>query len=235
MVHIFATHGAEAGNDGTRRAVSFSRPAAGTRARDGFGEVDTVVVAAVISTVVVPAVTTAIVTTSVIVTPIITMVLAAHLRYVSYVGAFADRFIDGGAGASPQSDEDAAAPAVRIPHRTSARAARSFSHPNVVAEIAIGPNVGAVEPGLIKKLASLHMKADSDEARLAERVARRPAAAPTAKVAYKGIARSNVNPVAIVAVAITVMVAILRRRQCCERYKQQDRKQGSDSQAASSK
>jgi hypothetical protein len=66
------------------------------------------------------------------------------------------------------------------------------------------------------------MEADRDEARFTDGVARRSAAGATAKIAHNGLARANVKPIVVVAIAIPVVIAILRRGQCCKGYQHQD-------------
>lgn len=113
---------------------------------------------------------TAVVVAPIVIAAIAIMVLAAHVSDLSYEAAFASRFVNGPAGASAQSDENAAAVAMRVVDGTPTWAACPLGHSKIVAEIAIGAETSAVEPGLVKELASLHVKAYSDEARFAERI-----------------------------------------------------------------
>jgi hypothetical protein len=99
------------------------------RTRDGLREIHAMFIAAILAPIIVApeAIAAAIV------------VFAAHLGYFSHGTALANRFVNRAAGASAQSNKDAAAAAVRIPHRTAARAAGSLGHSDVVAEVSIGP------------------------------------------------------------------------------------------------
>ena len=132
-----------------------------------------IVVSAIIvsAAIVVPAIIVAPVAAAIVATVIVVVVFAPHLCNLPNGNAFASRFVNGPARASAQSDENAAAVAMRVIDGTPAGAARSVGHSDVVAEIAIGTETSAVEPGLVKEFASLHVKADGDEARFTERVA----------------------------------------------------------------
>ena len=91
--------------------------------------------------------------------------------------------------------------------------AGSLRHPQVIAGPTIGPQVGAIEPGLIKILAGLHVKSDGNESLFTNGVARRPASRTAAKVLRRALAR-NMNPIAVVvAVAIAITIPILRGRE----------------------
>jgi hypothetical protein len=89
------------------------------------------------------------------------------------------------------------------------RTAGSLRHPQIIAGPAIRPQVGAIEPGLIEILAGLHVKSDGDESLLTNRVGRRPSSRTAAEVLRRALAR-NMNPIAV---AVTVVVAILRGRE----------------------
>ncbi|MFZ0864596.1 MAG: hypothetical protein WAN18_28320 [Candidatus Sulfotelmatobacter sp.] len=152
VIHIFAAHGSKSGNDRAGGTVGLAGSPSRMRAGHGFCEIDPVVVAPVVTSIV------------------------PDLSYLPYVSAFANSFIDGGAGSSTQSDESAATVAVSIKNGTATRAACSLRHPKLVSEVSIRSQASTIEPCLVEEFAGLHVKAYRHETGLTERVRRRPSA-----------------------------------------------------------
>jgi hypothetical protein len=137
------------------------------------------------------------------------------LRDLPHEGAFAGGFVDGGAGASAQADQRATVGTTRIKHRAPAGAAGSGGHSPLVAERSIRTHGSAVEPRGVIELAGLHVEADGDEARIAERVGRRPSAGAAAEIARDAFVRQDEDGAVLVmiavegTIAVTVMIAVL--------------------------
>jgi len=125
--------------------------------------------------------------------------------------ARAHGFIYRRTGSSAQADEHAALGTARVKHVMATGTAGSLRHPQVIAGPTIRPQVGAIEPGLIKILAGLHVKSYGDESLLTNRVGRRPASRTAAEILSHALAR-NMNPIAIV-VAVAIAISILRSRE----------------------
>jgi hypothetical protein len=93
--------------------------------------------------------------------------MVAPFHNLSDEAAFANGFIDRGAGSSAQAAQDAAFGAAGIIHRPAARAARSLGHPSFVSNVSIGAQSSAIEPRLIEEFSGLHVKTDCNKAGLA--------------------------------------------------------------------
>jgi len=127
--------------------------------------------------------------------------------------AFANGFIDRGAGASAEAAQGAAIEASSIVNGLATRAAGSCGHPAFVAERAIGAHGSAIEPRLVEVLASLHVKGDGDEAGIALSIRRGAAARASAEVARHAIVGQNKNRTMIVVAvterAVTILIPVL--------------------------
>ena len=144
--------------------------------------------------------------------------MIAPFHNLSDRAAFAYGFIDRGAGASAQAAQDAALGTAGIINRPSARAARSFGDPSLVAHVSIRAQSSAIEPRLIEEFAGLHMKAYCHETGLAECIARGPSPGASPEVARDALARHQVNPATVMiailfASLVPIVIALLRRRQ----------------------
>jgi hypothetical protein len=84
--------------------------------------------------------------------------------------AFAAGFVDGSAGASAQSTQRHALRAISIADGTATATAGAFGDSAVFTDPSIGTQRSALEPRLVIKLSGLHVKADGDEAALADGV-----------------------------------------------------------------
>jgi hypothetical protein len=81
--------------------------------------------------------------------------------------AFADGLIDGGAGASSESTQHMTLGTVGVVHRAAARTAGSAGDPRFISKFSIMPQANTIQPSCVEVLASLHVKANGNGARVA--------------------------------------------------------------------
>ena len=130
------------------------------------------------------------------------------VRDLTEWSALANGFIDRGAGASAKATQRETIRTDRVVHGTSTATAGRFGAHHFVADAAIAANARAIEPCEVKELAGLHMKADGNGVGRTDGVGRRPATVSAAEILDYVLAGDEDR--AVITVAITVVVAILR-------------------------
>ena len=122
--------------------------------------------------------------------------------------ALANGLIDGRAGTSAHAAQRETNRTKRIEHGTTTRTTGAARHSQLVAQPAIGANGRAIEPGLLKVLATLHVESDSDGVWFTLRVGRRTAAVASTEICGEAIARDGEPAIMAIVVAVVITIAV---------------------------